>query len=96
MTSSGYYKIEDFFNKHNQAKTGLLSVHRRLVNGVFKNSQEITTKIPNSSLINDDKVVFRIKWNEYRMIIYFNFSIQAFNILFVGTHKEYDKWNARR
>jgi mRNA interferase HigB len=45
--------------------------------------------------IGNDRVVFNIKGNSYRLIIKINFDYQMVWIRFIGTHAEYDKINAK-
>jgi len=44
----------------------------------------------------DNRVVFNIKGNTYRLIVKFNFDYQMIWIRFIGTHSEYDKINANK
>jgi len=44
-----------------------------------------------ASIIGNNRVVFNIKGNNYRLIVKINFPYQMMWIRFVGTHKEYDQ-----
>lgn len=41
-------------------------------------------------------MVFNIKGNDYRLIVAINYHYQILLILWVGTHKEYDKIDATK
>jgi mRNA interferase HigB len=88
-----YKQIAFFIKKHNQARVPLLVIYQTLKEGEFRDSKEIIDRFPRSSVIKGKKnrIVFRFKGNNYRMIIKFDYSRQIGNILFVGTHAEYDK-----
>jgi mRNA interferase HigB len=45
----------------------------------------------NASIIADNRVVFNIKGNDYRLVVKFNYSLQWAFIRFIGTHRKYDK-----
>jgi mRNA interferase HigB len=45
-------------------------------------------------VLNEGRAVFRVKGNDYRAIVAFDFRRQAAFIKFVGTHAEYDKVDA--
>ncbi len=45
--------------------------------------------------VGNDRYVFDIKGNKYRIVAMIHFSIRTVYIRFVGTHKEYDKIDAR-
>ncbi len=42
----------------------------------------------------DNRVVFNIKHNKYRLIVRINYNSRTIFIRFVGTHAEYDKIDA--
>lgn len=44
--------------------------------------------------VGDNRVIFDIGGNKYRLIVYFAYAYKRALIKFVGTHKEYDKINA--
>ena len=49
----------------------------------------------NASILPDNRVVFNIKGNSYRLIVKFNYTKQWAFIRFIGTHAEYDKIDAK-
>jgi mRNA interferase HigB len=55
---------------------------------------EIKDKYRNASILKNNRVVFNICGNKYRLIVKINYEVQIVFIRFVGTHKEYDKINA--
>jgi len=61
----------------------------------WSNRNEIKKTYRNASIIGNDRVVFNIKGNHYRLIVKFNFERGWAFIRFIGTHKEYDKIDAR-
>jgi mRNA interferase HigB len=48
----------------------------------------------NASVISDNRVVFTIHGNKYRLIIRINFQYRAIQIKWFGTHADYDKIDA--
>jgi len=48
----------------------------------------------NASIIVNNRVVFNIAGDKYRLIVAFAYCMQVAYIKFVGTHAEYDKINA--
>ncbi len=48
----------------------------------------------NASILKDNRVVFRIGGNKYRIVVKIEYALQIVYIRFVGTHNEYDKINA--
>jgi mRNA interferase HigB len=60
----------------------------------WKNQNEIKAQYANASIIGNNKVVFNIKGNDYRLIVAIRFDFQIVYIRFIGTHAQYDKINA--
>lgn len=60
----------------------------------FSNFNEIKATYGNASITANNRVIFNIKGNDYRLIVSINFVQQACYVIWFGTHKEYDKINA--
>lgn len=61
----------------------------------WKNSNELKQQYKNASIVGAGRVVFNIKGNKYRLGITIEYVFQVIFIRFVGTHKQYDKINAK-
>ncbi|MCK9220690.1 MAG: type II toxin-antitoxin system HigB family toxin [Bacteroidales bacterium] len=57
----------------------------------FKNFNELKAVYGNASLIADDRVVFNIMGNQYRLVVRIVFTFRAIQIKWFGTHAEYDQ-----
>lgn len=55
---------------------------------------DIKSTYRNASIIANNRVVFNIKGNDYRLIVHVRYEIKIIFIRFVGTHKEYDNVDA--
>ncbi len=60
----------------------------------WKNMNDIKKDFPNASIAGNERIVFNIKGNHYRLIAKFEFRLDKVFIRFIGTHKQYDKINA--
>ena len=87
--------LREFWVKHNDCEQQLKSWYQEALGAEWKNSNEIKLEYPTASIIGDNRVVFNIKGNTYRLIIKINFDYQMIWIRFIGTHAEYDKINAK-
>jgi len=58
--------------------------------------KEINEEYPSANLLADNRVVFNIKGNKYRLIIKINYDYQMIWIRFIGMHSENDKINATK
>ena len=57
----------------------------------WKNSAELKQQYRSASIVSSERAVFNIKGNEYRLVVAINYHYQVLLILWLGTHKEYDK-----
>jgi len=57
----------------------------------FKNLNELKNVYGNASIVGNNRVVFNIKGNDFRLIVSINFLQMACYVIWFGTHKEYDK-----
>jgi len=55
---------------------------------------EIKEKFRTASILKNNRVVFNISGNKYRLIVSIDYGRQASFIRFIGTHKQYDEINA--
>ncbi len=87
--------LREFWEKHNDCEQQLKAWFQEASKAEWKNPNEIKTEFPSASIIGNDRIVFNIKGNSYRLIIKINFDYQMIWIRFIGTHPEYDKVNAK-
>ncbi|MBX2842184.1 MAG: type II toxin-antitoxin system HigB family toxin [Flammeovirgaceae bacterium] len=80
-----------FWEKHPTAKSPLEEWYNYVKRANWNNLNDITESISNSRSIQEERVIFKIGGNNFRLIVQFKFSISAVYIVFVGTHAEYDK-----
>ncbi|WP_232225908.1 type II toxin-antitoxin system HigB family toxin [Leptospira terpstrae] len=60
----------------------------------WKSPSDIKEKYRNASFLKDNRIVFNIHGNKYRLIIKVHYKLQTIFIRFIGTHEQYDKINA--
>ena len=60
----------------------------------WKSPAEIKAQYGNASIVGNNRVVFNMAGNKYRLIVAFASRTQIACIKFVGTHAEYDKVDA--
>ena len=55
---------------------------------------DVKAQFGNASIVGNNRVVFNIKGNDYRLIVAVAYRFQAIYIKFIGTHTEYDRVDA--
>ncbi len=86
--------IIEFYKKHNQAEQPLKSWMEEAKAASWKTPQDIKSTYKTASFLPDNRVVFNIKGNDFRLIVQINYNCGVVYIKFLGTHAEYDKINA--
>jgi mRNA interferase HigB len=76
---------------HSKAANALIEWYHEMVNKDFRSFQELKNMYGNASLAGDDRVVFNIAGNKYRLVVRIVFEYKVIQIKWFGTHEEYDK-----
>jgi mRNA interferase HigB len=64
--------------------------HNEVLKADWATPQVLKAQFANASILQDSRVVFNIKGNDYRLIVKINYPYRIVYIRFVGTHKMYD------
>lgn len=81
----------DFCGDYPDAAQALREWYYEMIAQNFKSFHDLKGVYGNSSLIGDDRVVFNICGNKYRLVVRIVFLYKTIQIKWFGTHKEYDK-----
>ena len=55
---------------------------------------DVKAEYASASIVADNRVVFNIGGNSYRLVVHINYELQIVYIKFIGTHDEYDNIDA--
>ena len=86
--------IRDFCKKHPNAAQPLLAWAEEARNAEWRSPQDIKQRYSTASFLGQNRVVFNIKGNEYRLIVAVAYRFQAVYVKFIGTHAAYDAIDA--
>ena len=75
------------------AQTQLLVWFNEFSKLEFGNFNELKKVYGNASIVTNNRVVFNIKGNDFRLVVSVNFTQAACYVIWFGTHIEYDKIN---
>ena len=84
-------KLRDFYELHPDAKISIEQWYFITENAEWKCFADIKNDFNSVDGIGNQRYVFNIKGNNYRIIVVIQFVIGRIYIRFVGTHAEYDK-----
>lgn len=86
--------LVDFWIKHAAAEQPLKSWFSEAEKAQWRTPADIKRLYPSASFLFDNRVVFNIKGNSYRLIVKINYDYGQAFIRFIGTHAQYDKIDA--
>ena len=84
-----------YLEKFPEAAVSLQEWYREMLIADYKNFNELKTVYPNASPVGDQRVVFNIKGNKYRLVVRIIFDYKTIQIKWFCTHKEYDDMNVK-
>lgn len=87
--------LRSFWQKHADAETPLKSWFLEVKKAEWKSFNQLKSQFGNASVVGNDRVIFNIKGNDYRLVAAIDYEKQIMWIRFIGTHKEYDKINVK-
>ena len=86
--------LREFWERHRDAEEQLLAWYREVEKEDWDTPAKLKEKFRSASVIGDNRVVFNIKGNDYRLIASVQYQAGVRAIRFFGTHAEYDKIDA--
>ena|SRR6218665_1246658 len=87
-------KLITFWEKHPDAEIPLKLWFKKSQQAKWNSLNDLKKDFPTADYVKNNRVVFDIKGNKYRIVVVVYFSGQKMFIRFVGTHAEYDKIDA--
>ncbi len=86
--------LREFWEEHNDCGQQLKAWYEEASVALWKTPNDIKRDYPSASFLEDNRVVFNIKGNKYRLIVKINYRFGMVWIRFIGTHAEYDEIDA--
>lgn len=82
--------LKSFWEKHADSEIPLKTWLKIVEKSDWKDSHDVKLIYADVSVIGSNRLVFNIKGNRYRIVVYVVFKFQKMFIRFVGTHQQYD------
>lgn len=86
--------IFEYCKKFPTAENALFDWYREMIKAKFNNFNQLKLTFPDASIIGDNRVVFNILGNEFRLIVRIVFKFKIIQVKWFGPHKDYDRINA--
>jgi mRNA interferase HigB len=91
MKVLGRDKLVKFYKKHSNARRALEAWLSEVEDATWKTPQDIKNRYHSADFLADNRVIFNIKGNHYRLVIKVRYQNGITVVEWVGTHSQYDK-----
>ncbi len=83
----------DFYSisKFSDSKGSLEAWYYEAKNAEWGSPAKVKEQYRSASILKNNRIVFNIAGNKYRLVVKVNFDSKIIYIRFIGTHKEYNK-----
>ena len=86
-----FKRIKEFSNRFKDSKIALEDWYYKASNSKWQNLSDIKKTFNSADYVGNNRFVFNIKGNQYRLIAIIIFASQKVYIRFIGTHDEYNR-----
>jgi mRNA interferase HigB len=86
--------INAFAEREPRSTDALLHWYKHCKAADWSRFSDLKMTFRSADFVGNDRYVFNIKGNDYRLVAKIHFDVRTVYILFIGTHAEYDKINA--
>jgi mRNA interferase HigB len=86
--------LRSFWEKHPDAENALRAWYIEAKRATWRGPRDIKNAYRTASILQNNRVVFNIKGNSYRLVVAVKYDFQIVYIRFIGTHGAYDKIDA--
>ncbi len=82
--------LREFWQEHPDAEQSLQAWYHDVKQAIWRNPADIKAVYRNASFVANNRVVFNIKGNKYRLVVAVQYDFGIVFIRFIGTHQDYD------
>jgi mRNA interferase HigB len=86
--------LREFWDRHPDAEQSLKAWYQDAKQATWRHPQDIRQTYATASIIANNRIVFNIRGNNYRLIVAVNYDFGIVYVRFIGTHREYDQVDA--
>ena len=87
--------LRDFWEKHADAEQPLRAWYHDVLRADWKSPADVKSVYASASIVGENRLVFNIGGNKYRLVVWINFPYRVVYVRFVGTHADYDRIDAQ-
>jgi mRNA interferase HigB len=88
--------LRSFWEQHPDVRQALQEWYHDAKQATWRTPTDIKNVYRNASFVGNNRVVFNIKGNDYRLVVAVHYNRGMMFIRFIGTHREYDSIDATK
>jgi len=92
MRVVGRQRLDDFCRRHVDAKSRALAWLAEVEDAEWRTPHDIRGRYSSASFLGENRVVFNLGGNRYRLDAKISYQRQQLLIVRLGTHSEYESW----
>lgn len=86
--------LREYWERYPQAEQPLKAWFREAAAADWASPEDVKRHYRHASMLGNNRAVFNIGGNKYRLIVQMNYDFKIIYIRFVGSHQAYDKVDA--
>jgi mRNA interferase HigB len=91
MRLVGKQQLDDFERQHADVRSPLAAWVLEVEETEWSSSSDIKARFPSASFLSENRVIFNIKGNKYRLEVKVSYAVKVVLVIWIGTHGEYSK-----
>lgn len=92
MKVIGLEILDEFASQHGDIRGQIAAWVAEAQEATWQTPAEIRARYATASFLSNDRVIFNIKGNRYRLEVKVSYKNQVVLVKRIGTHAEYSKW----
>jgi mRNA interferase HigB len=85
-----------FWESHINARSSIQAWYDHVKRAEWETPNDLVADYGQDVILPDNRAVFKIKGNDYRLVVRINYAQHAVYIRFIGAHSEYNKIDATK
>jgi len=87
--------LREFWERHADAEQPLRAWYHDARKADWRIPADVKRVYANASVVGENRMVFNIGGNKYRLVVAINYAFRICYVRFVGTHQAYDRVNVK-
>lgn len=83
--------LKEYAEKHSDVKTAIQAWIKKARQSSWQKFEDVKRTFNSTDHVENQRYVFNLKGNDYRLVAVIQFKPQFIYIRFIGTHSEYDR-----